>query len=207
MHLPRCQQHESRQRGHAYTRGGPPPSGALRDRPYHRDEESDERNVGVAVGHAVASELNDAGHRRKRPQEPEPTDEEIRLLSPPPYRQSRNQPEQKQAARYRSEIRTVQRVGIIRRHVAWNEGLAEIRRAGDGRAHEPELQRKLLERFYRAADALKIEGRGDTGRRQAEQRDLLGHVLPERTKVLHAVQWPVVQEQQHEREGNQHGFA
>ena len=46
------------------------------------DEDSDDRQVGIAIGHGLDSDLDDADHGNQHAKKPKPTDQQIRS-SPP----------------------------------------------------------------------------------------------------------------------------
>ena len=77
-------QHHQRGRGHAAqgdARAAPRPH-EVQSAPRHRDRETDERQIGVAVGHALRAHLHEPNHRNEHAQEPEPSHQQKRSAAP-----------------------------------------------------------------------------------------------------------------------------
>ena len=76
--LPRCEPSADGQ--HSRRRDGFGPGGPIlhefRGPPGDDDENADQRNIGIAVGHRLYAHLHQADHRHQRAQIPAPADEE-----------------------------------------------------------------------------------------------------------------------------------
>src|ERR1019366_9453321 len=78
--------------------GGPPPQ-QVPCAPAYRDKDPNGREVGVAVGHGLRSDLDQADHRNKRAQEPEQSYRQIRSPRGRPDRQQRYGQNEEERAR------------------------------------------------------------------------------------------------------------
>ena len=75
--------HDQRRCGAAHPATIGPRRGDLRRSPGQGQIQPDLRQVGVAVGHSVPSNLHQTDHRHEHPQIPKPADQQLRTLPPP----------------------------------------------------------------------------------------------------------------------------
>jgi hypothetical protein len=185
-------------RGHAREQG--------RGREADREEEPDERQVGVAIRQRLVPDLDQAQRGYQRPQEEEPADGEPGHAAAREEREPSYDEEERRRAGHPEE-RPASRVRIEDGEVRGPEGLSQVARVGDRGVREPRVQGKLPERPRRPARALRQ--RRDRGGRCAEHEvgDFLGqqHARPPQpTAQLGAPERPVVEQQHHEGQGHRH---
>ena len=181
--------------GAVYARRPPPP--CIGQRPRHRDEEPDVRDVGIAVRHALAAVVEEPEHRQQRAEVPEPADGRVRYAAGTGEDERGHTDDQRGRRRDAGdgERRPLEpRMRVPGGEVHRPQRQPHVSHRRDDRVREPHRGRDRI-RHRGAAHVGDRDDRDDHHcDRHDDQGNLLGHGAPREP-----AERPVVQQQEHGR--------
>jgi len=192
--------------------GRSPARDHLSGRPYSNPKHTQQGDVSVAIRHGLVSSLGQPNYGNHRSQKPQPSHQTIRS---PPYCSNRQngQPDQQHGRRENLIPWPVPGKRIGDDKFGRPESFRQITRVGNQGICDSCAQRSDGQRLNGVAVKLSGKGQHRSDGGEQEERDFLAHQPEQRRaavkKVLRfdAPQRPIVQQQQRERQGYQHGFT
>ena len=143
--------------------------------PRQRDEDADQRDVRVAVGHRLRADLDEADHRHERPEVPEPADEDQvrRALPRETERRGRAASRTPPPANDRDAERARRSTDRRRARPPARSVLAEVGQVRHDRVRQPLPERMERVRATAPVGLLRDDVSDARGGRERDQRQLL----------------------------------